>query len=137
MTGRIGSLALLGMGIAHTVVNTRGFADEGGSWLGFLILVPGLSALLVAIGVIAWRYSSDPASRAARAVIGLGGLLCGALMGNVLLVHPQIIWVPAGPGPWAVIGGPTRLIAALLPAARRTSAPSPVSPATPSESRSR
>ncbi|MGA8116478.1 MAG: hypothetical protein WCA46_22715 [Actinocatenispora sp.] len=121
---RTGALALVGIGVAHTVVNARGFAAErGGSWLVFMIFAPGVSLLAFAIAVAAWRYGSRVRSGAAaaayRTVVAVGAVLLCLTAVSVLRSHPGLVWVPLGPGPWSVIGGLALTIAAAAPATVR------------------
>lgn len=118
---RIGSLALVGLASAHAITNARGFA--GGDlvdWLLFLVFALGLSAVLATIAVITWRYPRHRlGGRAARVItwrrviILFAAGFCLVAIVNVLRLHPQVIWNPAGPGPWVVIGSPALWIAAL------------------------
>lgn len=119
--GRIGGLALIGLGTAHTVTNAIGFAAQpGGSWPLFLLFGPGLGVLLAAIGVLAWRQSTrSTVGWPVRVALGLAALFCGVAVVNVLRTHPEFIWVPAGPGPWSALGTPTLLALALLPTRSR------------------
>ena len=118
--GAIGALALLGLGVAHTVTNAVGFAAEAApSWPLFLIFGIGVSLVLWVIAVIAWRFSRRGNGRVARVVIAVVGALCCLMAFNVLRVHPEIILLPAGPGPWTLIGGPALLTVAILPLRRR------------------
>ena len=114
---RIGALALIGLGAAHTITNAIGFAGQpGGSWPTFLIFGPGLGILLGAIGVVSWRQSNrEVIGWSVRVVLALAGLFCLVTAVNVLRLHPEVIWLPGGPGPWATVGAPALLIAALLP----------------------
>ncbi|MFD6176264.1 MULTISPECIES: hypothetical protein [unclassified Isoptericola] len=119
VAGGVGALALVGLGIAHTVTNAAGFAaDPEGSWPLFLIFGAGLSVLLWALAVVAWRYSRRGAGPVARVVVLVAGVLCCALAANVLRVHPELVLSPAGPGPWSLVAGPALLVAAALPRRR-------------------
>ncbi|MFJ2502524.1 hypothetical protein [Microbacterium sp. NPDC087592] len=116
MAGGIGALALVGLGVAHTATNAVGFAEEtDASWPMFLIFGVGVSLVLWAVAVIAWRFSHRGSGRVSRVLIAVVGVLCGLMAFNVLRVHPEIILSPAGPGPWTLVGGPALLLSALLP----------------------
>ncbi|MFB9308336.1 hypothetical protein BJY17_002196 [Agromyces hippuratus] len=116
LLGAIGALALVGLGAAHTVTNAGGFAtDPDASWPLFLVFGVGISLVLWAIAVIAWRYSRRGVGRVTRVIIVVVGVLLCLMAVNVLRVHPEIILSPAGPGLWSLIGGPALLAAALLP----------------------
>lgn len=123
LAGGIGALALIGLAVAHTATNAGGFAtDDDASWPLFLAFGVGLSLAIVAIAVVAWRYSRRGVGRFGRVVTVVAGVLCCAMAANVFRLHPEIILSPAGPGPWTLIGGPALLTAALLPVRRRGSA---------------
>lgn len=116
ISGGIGALALAGLGVAHTATNAVGFAEEtDASWPMFLIFGVGVSLVLWAVAVIAWRFSHRGSGRVSRVLIAVVGVLCGLMVFNVLRVHPEIILSPAGPGPWTLVGGPALLLSALLP----------------------
>ncbi|RXZ47592.1 hypothetical protein ESP57_13690 [Agromyces fucosus] len=116
LLGAIGTLALIGLGAAHTITNAVGFAaDPDASWPLFLAFGVGVSLVLWAIAVIAWRSSRRRVGRVTRVVIAVVGVLLCLMAVNVLRVHPEIIFSPAGPGLWSLIGGPALLAAALLP----------------------
>lgn len=120
ITGGVGALALVGLGVAHTVTNAVGLAaDPEGSLPLFLIFGTGLSLVLWAIAVVAWRYSRRGSGRGGRVVVLVGGVLCCALAVNVLRLHPEVALSPAGPGPWSLVAGPALLAAAVLPTRRR------------------
>lgn len=113
LSGGVGSLALVGMGVAHTLTNAVGFAkDPDASWPLFLIFGVGVSLALWVIAVVAWRYSRHGVGRAKRVIVAVAGVLLCLMAVNVLRVHPEIIISPAGPGPWSLIGGPALLTAA-------------------------
>lgn len=117
LLGAIGALALIGLGAAHTITNAGGFAaDPDASWPLFLAFGVGVSLVLWALAVIAWRYSRRGVGRVTRVIIAVVGVLLCLMAVNVLRVHPEIILSPAGPGLWSLIGGPTLLATALLPA---------------------
>ena len=116
LLGAIGALALIGLGAAHTITNAGGFAaDPDASWPLFLIFGVGVSLVLWAIAVIAWRYSRRGVGRVTRVIIAVVGVLLCLMAVNVLRVHPDIVLSPAGPGLWSLIGGPALLATALLP----------------------
>lgn len=116
VAGGIGALALAGLGVAHTATNAVGFAGEtDASWPMFLIFGVGVSLVLWAVAVIAWRFSHRGSGRVSRVLIAAVGVLCGLMAFNVLRVHPEIILSPAGPGLWTLVGGPALLLSALLP----------------------
>ncbi|PRB15234.1 hypothetical protein [Microbacterium sp. MYb62] len=118
--GGIGALALVGLGVAHTATNAVGFAtDPDASWPLFLIFGVGVSILLGAIAVVAWRFSRHGGGRIRRVAIAVVGFLCCLMAINVLRVHPEIVLSPAGPGPWTLVGGPALLTAAILPLRRK------------------
>ncbi|HEY3506240.1 MAG TPA: hypothetical protein VGN37_26060 [Actinocatenispora sp.] len=113
---RVGALALVGIGVAHTVVNTRGYLAEHGSSLPvFLLLAPGVSVLAFALAAAAWRYGSRPTGAATRTVVAVGAVLLCLTAATVLHGHPTLVWVPLGPGPWSVVGGLALTIAAIAP----------------------
>ncbi|MFE5291116.1 hypothetical protein ACFQ8T_02950 [Isoptericola sp. NPDC056618] len=119
IAGGVGTLALVGLGVAHTVTNALGLAsDREASWPLFLIFGTGLSLVLWAIAAVAWRYSRRGSGRVARAVVLVAGVLCCALAVNVLRVHPEVVLSPAGPGPWSLVAGPALCVAAALPRRR-------------------
>ncbi|MFF2452023.1 hypothetical protein [Isoptericola sp. NPDC058082] len=119
IAGGVGALALVGLGVAHTVTNAVGFAsDPEASWPLFLIFGTGVSLVLWVIAVVSWRYSRRRAGRVARAVVLVAGVLCCVLAVNVLRVHPEVALSPAGPGPWSLVAGPSLLVAAALPRRR-------------------
>lgn len=106
-------MALFGIGIAHAVVNARGFAqDHQTSWLIFLLLGPGIGVLAIGIGVVAWRFGGRTGP-VARIVVTIGAVLLCVTAFNVLRSNPAVAWIPLGPGPWAIIGGPALLVAVL------------------------
>jgi hypothetical protein len=117
---RVGAVALVGIGVAHTVVNTRGYAAHpDGSLPAFLLLVPGVSLLAFAIAVAAWRYGSRVTAGAAiRTVVAVGAVLLCLTAVTVLRGHPALVWVPLGPGPWSVVGGLALAVAAVAPSGR-------------------
>lgn len=119
-TGLIGSLALVGLSIAHLIVNSIGFAaDPSSGWPLFLLFGVGVSSLAAGLAVLTWRYAVQGRGRsAARVVVGLAGIICCYTVVTVLQSHPEIILVPAGPGPWSLVGGPALLLTALLPGGR-------------------
>lgn len=118
--GLIGSLALVGLSIAHLVVNSIGFAaDSSAGWPLFLLFGVGVSLLAAGLAVLTWRYAVQGRGRnAVRLVVALAGIICCYTVVSVLQRHPEIILVPAGPGPWSLIGGPALLLTALLPGGR-------------------
>lgn len=116
---RIGAVALIGLGTAHTVTNAIGFAAQpGASWPVFLLLGPGLGLLLAGIGILAWRQSRrTTVGWPVRVVLALTALFCLVAVVNVLRLHPEAIWIPTGPGPWSVVATPALVVTALLPSA--------------------
>ncbi|MBM7829368.1 putative membrane protein YeaQ/YmgE (transglycosylase-associated protein family) [Agromyces cerinus] len=120
LLGGIGSLALIGLGAAHTITNAGGFvADPDASWPLFLVFGVGVSLVLWVIAVIAWRFSRRGVGRVMRVIVAVVGALLCLMAVNVLRVHPEIVLSPAGPGLWSLIGGPALLAAALLPVRTR------------------
>ena len=127
-SGRIGSLALIGLASAHTVTNARGFAGGGpADWALFAVFALGLSLVLVAIAVITWRYPHDHRGGCAtrvvtwrRVIIFLAAVFCLVTLINVLRLHPEVIVNPAGPGPWVLVAAPALWIMALNPPRRRS-----------------
>ncbi|WP_147918832.1 hypothetical protein [Ruania zhangjianzhongii] len=116
-SGGIGSVALAGLSIAHLVVNSIGFAatpDAG--WPLFLLFGIGVSALAAGLAMLTWRYAvQGRGRRVARVFVALAGIICCYNVVTVLQLHPEVILVPAGPGPWSLIAGPALLLTALLP----------------------
>lgn len=121
-TGRIGGLALAGLGIAHILVNGSAFArDPGDSWHLFLVFGIGVGLLAVALAVVTWRYAvRGRGGLVARVLVGLAGILCCHTLITVLRLHPEVLFVPAGPGPWSLIAGPTLIVVTLLPRKTRS-----------------
>lgn len=116
-SGAIGSLALVGLSIAHLVVNSIGFTgDRDAGWPLFLVFGIGVSLLAAVLAVLTWSSAvRGRGGTRVRILVGLAGALCCTTVVTVLQRHPEIILVPAGPGPWSLIGGPALLLAALLP----------------------
>ncbi|MFE6734355.1 hypothetical protein [Microbacterium sp. NPDC057650] len=122
VAGGISALALTGLGVAHTATNAVGFAaDTDASWSLFLVFGVGISVVLWAFAVVVWRYARRGAGPGARVVVLAAGILCCALALIVLRGHPELALIPAGPGPWALIGGPALLVTAALPPRKRPS----------------
>lgn len=115
---QVGGIAMIGVGIVHTVTNSVAFALSGadGSWPMFLLFNPGLSAVIITIGVVTWRQARPGSGRwPARVVIGVGAAFCMWTLVNVLSHDARLVWVPIGPGPWVLVGTPALLLSALLP----------------------
>lgn len=122
-SGRTGAVALAGLGTAHLVINSIGFARAGGgSWPLFLTFAVGLSAVLLVLAVMAWREATRGTGRLLpRVLIGLAGSFCLVGVVNVLRgLHPELIISPIGPGLWSLVGGPALVLTALLPARLRS-----------------
>ena len=121
-SGRIGSLALVGLSVAHLIVNSIGFAgDPDTGWPLFLLFGIGVSVLAAGLAMLTWRYAVQGHGRnGARAIVALAGIICCYNVVTVLRLHPEIILVPAGPGPWSLIAGPALLLTALLPRKTRS-----------------
>ena len=116
-SGRVGSLALAGLGIAHLVINSIGFAREpGADWPLFAVFGIGISLLAAGLAMVTWRDADRlHGGTWARVLVGLAGLVCGYNVVTVLRLHPELILSPVGPGLWSVVGAPALLLAALLP----------------------
>lgn len=116
-SGGIGSLALVGLSVAHLVVNSISFAgDPDAGWPLFLVFGIGVAILAAVLAVLTWSYAvRGRGGTLVRVIVGLAGVICCYNVVTVLQRHPEIILVPAGPGPWSLIGGPALLLAALLP----------------------
>lgn len=117
---RIGAVALVGIGIAHTVVNGYSYLKHGdGSLPLFLAFGLGVSVLAFVLATVAWRYGSrDPrvgTGAGARILVAVAAVLLCLTAFQVLRNNPSVVWVPLGPGPWSVLGGPALVLAACCP----------------------
>ncbi|GIL27140.1 hypothetical protein [Actinocatenispora comari] len=118
---RVGAVALVGIGIAHTAVNGYAYLKHGdGSLPLFLVFGLGVSVLAFALAAVAWRYGRRDrhAGTGARIVVAVAAALLCLTAVSVLRSHPSLVWVPLGPGPWSVLGGPALVLAACLPRGR-------------------
>jgi hypothetical protein len=115
---RVGAVALVGIGIAHTAVNGYAYLKHGdGSLPLFLVFGLGVSVLAFALAAVAWRYGrrDRQAGTGARIVVAVAAVLLCLTAVSVLRSHPSLVWVPLGPGPWSVLGGPALVLAACCP----------------------
>ncbi|BCJ38836.1 hypothetical protein Athai_63390 [Actinocatenispora thailandica] len=120
---RIGAVALVGIGIAHTAVNGYSYlTHRDGTLALFLAFGLGVSVLAFALAAVAWRYGR-PAGQpgtgtAARILVAVAAVLLCITAAQVLRNDPSVVWLPLGPGPWSVLGGPVLVLAACCPRRR-------------------
>jgi hypothetical protein len=112
IAGRIGAIFVALLGIVHAIVNTMGFAQAGYEpWGQYLIFGLGLSVIAFLLAFGAWRISDSRRPRWPTAIlVGLGGLLLTVQLVAIMLIQPELVLRPLGPGLWSLVGGPALLI---------------------------